>query len=301
MINLCSPRSVQQLLAAHGLKPSKSLGQNFLIDANYLDKIVAAAAISPSDTVLEVGPGLGTLTRALAERAGRVLAIEKDRRLQPVLAEVLAGLPVEVFFTDALQVDYAQLLSGATQPKVVANLPYYVTTPLMVNLLLSGIRWERLVFLVQRELIERIAAQPGNKSYGLLSIVTQFFSTPKLIATVPPRAFYPAPKVESAVVQLLPLDVSSHGLRAGVQQLVQVARAALAQRRKTLLNALAARLPAPREDLQQAIADLGWSPDRRGETLSVSELVALTNRIAGDWSRATAKATQRHSERGEES
>ncbi len=279
MINLCSPKSVKQLLAAHGLKPSKSLGQNFLIDGNYLDKIVTEAAVSIEDTVVEIGPGLGVLTRALAERAGSVLAIEKDRRLQPVLAEVLSGLSVKLLFEDALQVDYPALLAGAPHPKVVANLPYYITTPLIVNLLLSGIPWECLVFLVQRELMERIAAKPGDKSYGLLSIIIQFFSTPKLIATVPASAFYPAPKVESAVVQLRPLDVSSHGLRADVQQLVLVAKAALGQRRKTLLNALTSNLALPRDEVQQAIADLGWSSARRGETLSVPELVALTNEL----------------------
>lgn len=276
-MNLCRPRAVKELLDRHGLKPSKSLGQNFLVDAHCLDKIIAAAEISPSDTVVEIGPGLGTLTRALAERGADVLAIEKDRKLQPLLTETLAGLPVRLTVADALTIDYRQLLRDvAARPKVVANLPYYVTTPLILSLLRSGIAWERLVLLVQREVVQRVMARPGQKAYGLLSIAVQYYTCPSLVTVVPPGAFYPPPQVSSAVVRLLPLDAGKR-LHVDAAILFQTAQAALGQRRKTLLNALEAGLGLPRPRVQQAIAALGWPVDRRGETLSVDELVALTN------------------------
>lgn len=282
MSNLCSPREVQQLLTRFGLRPNKSLGQNFLVDANFLDKIVTAADVSQQDTVLEIGPGLGTLTRALAKKGANILAIEKDRHLQPLLAETLAGLPVRLIAQDALEVDYYELLSEIDRPKVVANLPYYVTTPLIVGLLRSRVDWANMVFLVQREVVDRIMAQPGKKAYGILSIVSQYYARPKLVAVVPPGAFYPPPQVASAVVQLLPRDLEAEGMQLPEpDDLFRIAKAALGQRRKTLLNALVAAMGLPRAELQQLISDLGWAPERRGETLSVQELVSLTNCLSG--------------------
>ncbi len=281
MNELCSPRAVQALLNRFGLKPNRGLGQNFLIDANILNKIVTAADLSPGDTVLEIGPGLGTLTRSLAEKAAAVLAIEKDRQLEPLLTETLAGLPVRLIADDALNVDYGELMQGVESPKVVANLPYYVTTPLIINLLRARVSWENLVFLVQREVVDRIIARPGTKEYGMLSIVVQYFAQPKLVTLVPPGAFFPPPNISSAVVQLSPWAESPYQLHVDENDLFQIAKAALAMRRKTLLNALAAELSLPRAEVRELIIALGWSPDRRGETLSVHELVQLTNRING--------------------
>lgn len=278
-MELSRPSAVKELLVRHGLQPSRSLGQNFLVDRNFLQKIVQAAAISPGDTVLEVGPGLGTLTQALALAGAQVLAIEKDRRLQPVLQEVLAGLPVQVTYADALQTDYRQLLAEATEPKVVANLPYYITTPLILGFLQSGVNWRSLTLLVQREVVDRIMATPGQKEYGLLSIAAQYFSAPALISNVPATAFYPVPGVASAIVQLPLVPTDRYGLRTTEQALFRTAQAALGQRRKTLLNALSSLPGQDRAQLQQVIAALGWRPDRRGETLSVAELVQLTNRL----------------------
>lgn len=281
MNELCSPRAVQALLGRFQLKPNKGLGQNFLIDGNILHKIVGAADVSPQDTILEIGPGLGTLTRALAERGARVLAIEKDRQLEPLLTETLADQPVQIMIEDALNVDYSRLLQAADSPKAVANLPYYVTTPLIIHLLRSGVAWGKLVFLVQREVVDRIMARPGTKEYGMLSIVTQYFAQPKLVATVPPGAFFPPPNVASAVVQLTPWAESPYQLRVKEDDLFRIAKAALAMRRKTLLNSLAAELSLSRTEAKDLISALGWSPDRRGETLSVHELVQLTNSIHG--------------------
>lgn len=278
-MNLSKPSVVKELLGCYGLKPSKSLGQNFLVDVHYLSRIVSAADITQGDTIVEIGPGLGTLTRALAESGASVLAIEKDRRLQPVLAETLNGLPVQLITADALEVNYLALLQGATQPKIVANLPYYITTPLILGFLRSKVSWRSLVILVQEEVVRRIMAEPGQKEYGLLGITVQYFTCPSLITTVPASAFYPPPQVSSAVVKLLPQDTSVHGLQAGEEKLFRVVKAALGQRRKTLLNALEAILGFPRVDLRRVIADLGWSLDRRGETLSVGEFVALTNQL----------------------
>lgn len=278
-MNLSKPSVVRELLSRHGLKPNKGLGQNFLVDAHYLSRIVTAADLTPLDTVLEVGPGLGTLTRALAESGASVIAIEKDIKLQPALAETLQGLPVQLIAGDALEVDYLALLQGAAQPKVVANLPYYITTPLILRLLQSKVNWRSLVMLVQAEVVRRIMAEPGQKEYGILGIAVQYFTCPSLVTAVPASAFYPPPQVASAVVRLLPQDPSVHGLQVGEDLFFRVVKAALGQRRKTLQNALEANLAFPRPLLGQVIADLGWSPNRRGETLAVSEFAALTNQL----------------------
>jgi 16S rRNA (adenine1518-N6/adenine1519-N6)-dimethyltransferase len=278
-MNLCRPTVVKDLLARHGLRPSRGLGQNFLVDRNYLEKIVGSAEITPADTVLEIGPGLGAMTYELAQAGAEVVAIEKDRHLQPVLEETLAGLPVRLRFDDALEVDFAELLENARHPKVVANLPYYVTTPLILALLQSQVSWVSLTFLVQREVVPRIMAKPGQKEYGILSIAAQYYTEPQFVTTVPASAFYPAPQVASAVIRLMPQDTAKFGLQVDSALLWQVAKAALGRRRKTLLNALSALPGHSREELQQVISALRWSPDRRGETLTVEELVALTNRL----------------------
>lgn len=264
----------------YDLRPSKGLGQNFLVDEHHLERIVATANLTPNDLVIEIGPGLGVLTQQLAAQAGQVVAIEKDRKLQAVLAETLAAYPnVDLLFDDALQVDYVELVGEASAPKVVANLPYYITTPLIMGLLEQGPEWHCLVFLVQKEVAARMAADPGGKDYGALSVGVQFRQEAEIVAQVPPSAFYPVPKVASTVVRLQPRDMSQWGLRVSERELFAVVRAAFAQRRKTLLNALSGGLEVPRAQIQAAIAHLGWSENIRGETLSVSEFVQLANEL----------------------
>lgn len=274
-LKLTAPTVVKSLLAQYELRPSKGLGQNFLINEHYLEQIVAAAAVTPAEVVVEIGPGLGALTRALAPAAGRVIAIEKDERLQPLLQTVLADLPqVELLLQDALQVDYQQLVGEARPAKVVANLPYYITTPLVTRLLEQEIAWRSLVLLVQSEVAERMLATPGSKEYGLLGVMIQCEYEVMTVARVPASAFYPAPKVASTVVKLCPLAPRG-ALPVSRAWLWQVLRAAFAQRRKILLNALSANLPLTKGQIKGALLDLGLKADIRGEDLTPEQFIQL--------------------------
>lgn len=273
-LKLTAPTVVKSLLAQHELRPSKGLGQNFLINEHYLQQIVAAAEVTPAEFVVEIGPGLGALTRELALTAGRVIAIEKDQRLQPLLAEVLRDLPqVDLLWQDALQVDYQQLVGEAMRPKVVANLPYYITTPLITRLLEQDVAWLSLVLLVQTEVADRILATAGSKQYGLLSVMIQCEYDVMTVARVPASAFYPAPKVTSTVVKLRAR--AEPGMPVSKAWLWQVLRAAFGQRRKTLLNALSASLPLGKEQVRVAMSDLGLEAGTRGEDLTPEQFIKL--------------------------
>jgi 16S rRNA (adenine1518-N6/adenine1519-N6)-dimethyltransferase len=279
-LSLTRPSVVHDLLARHQLRPSQSLGQNFLVDEHHLEKIVAAACLDPGDVVLEIGPGLGTLTARLAAQAGSVIAVEKDRRLQPVLQETVGHLPnVRLVFADALEVDYPALLSEGRAAKVVANLPYYITTPVLETLLRCSVPWQLFVFLVQKEVAERLQAGPGRKQYGVLTVLAQFYAQIDVVAQVPGSAFFPAPRVTSAVVRLTPHDPIPWALRSDLDRFADVVSAAFGQRRKTLVNALSAGLGIERQELRQVLARLGWPEGRRGESLSVAEFVELTNQL----------------------
>lgn len=253
-----------------------------MINEHYLQQIVAAAEVTPTELVLEIGPGLGALTRELAQVAGRVIAIEKDKRLLPVLQAVLTDLPqVELLLQDALQVDYQQLVSEAMPAKVVANLPYYITTPLITRLLEQEIIWSSLVLLVQAEVAERMLATPGSKEYGLLSVMIQCEYDVMVVARVPASAFYPAPKVASTVVKLCP-RASEGALPVSKAWLWQVLRSAFAQRRKTLLNALSASLPFTKTQVGAALCDLGLAAEIRGEDLTPEQFIQLATLLAGN-------------------
>lgn len=282
MNDLVRPSRVSELLRAHGLSPNKGLGQNFLVDRHALGKIVEAADVKATDVCLEIGPGLGTLTRELSLRANRVLAIEKDKKLTPVLAETLLDCDnVSLQFTDALDVDYTALLVPYSPPfKVVANLPYYVTTPLVMQLLETGIPWERLVFLVQKEVAERMSAKPNTAAYGALSVAVQYYAKARTVAIVPANAFYPPPKVSSAVVLLEGRNnpAEHYGLRSE-NMFFKLVRAAFGQRRKTLLNALSAGIDIPRGDIQLALARCEIPHGARGETLGIESFVKLANHL----------------------
>ncbi|KAF0195603.1 MAG: dimethyladenosine transferase [Bacillota bacterium] len=282
MNDLVRPSRVSELLRAYGLNPSKGLGQNFLVDRHALEKIVGAADVHDEDVCLEIGPGLGTLTRELAERARTVLAIEKDKKLTPVLAETLADYAnIELQFSDALEVDYRKLLEPYSPPfKVVANLPYYVTTPLIMQLLETGIKWGKMVFLVQREVAERMTARPGTEACGSLSLAVQYYAQVKTIAVIPPNAFFPPPKVSSAVVLLEGRDKpGQHFGLVNEKLFFALIRAAFGQRRKTLLNALSAGLDVPKADIQRALAGCGIPESLRGETLGIESFVKIANQL----------------------
>ncbi len=273
---LTAPSRVRDLLARHGLRPDKRLGQHFLIDANILAKILDAAELSAADAVLEIGPGLGTVTRELAARAGRVVAVEVDRRLEPVLRETLAGrVNVDLVFADALRADLSTLCPGGARSwKAVANLPYYITGPLLARLLEHGApdgrppgRFSHAVVMVQEEVARRFTARPGTKAYGAMSLLVQYHAEVEPVTRVSPTCFFPPPEVSSAVVRLR--IRSAPPVEADPRVLFGVIRAAFAQRRKSLRNALTGGGGPARAEAILGAA--GIDPARRGETLSLEE------------------------------
>jgi 16S rRNA (adenine1518-N6/adenine1519-N6)-dimethyltransferase len=274
-VRLLSPKDVRGLLAAYDLRPSRALGQNFLADPNTARRIVRLSRVAPGDRVLEVGPGVGSLTVALAEAVspdGEVLALEVDRHLIPVLGEVLADLPqVRVVHGDALTVDYEALLGDARPWTMVSNLPYNVATPLMARLLDEVPRLETLSVMVQKEVAERLAAPPGTPACGAISVKVAYHSTASIVGVVPPTVFLPRPKVDSAIVRFErrpapPVDVPS------AEGLIALARAGFGQRRKTLRQALRPLLGSQVEDV---LAAAGVAPMARAETLSLDQWAAL--------------------------
>lgn len=292
-MNVSHPAQAAAILRKYGIAPKKSLGQNFLVDANVLRNIVRAAELDKEKGVLEIGPGIGALTQHLAEAAGRVVAVEIDRRLLPVLEETLAPYGnVAVIHGDILAMDlprlFAERFSGLKAASVVANLPYYVTTPILMSLLETDLPLEFIVVMVQKEVAERLAAPPGSKAYGSLSIAVQYRCEAEVAAVVPPTVFIPRPDVDSAVIRLRKLD------RPRVKTedesfMFDVVRAAFARRRKTLLNNLQARFGKDRKEaLLAALAETGIDPGRRGETLSIAEFAALGDALARRLKRGSA-------------
>jgi 16S rRNA (adenine1518-N6/adenine1519-N6)-dimethyltransferase len=272
---------VGELLRKYGLRPRKGLGQNFLADPNILWKIVEAAELSPEDTVLEIGPGLGTLTRLLAQTAGQVIAVELDAGMMGLLREELAHLPnLQLVQGDILQLDPAALVRRTvegTPPApasyvVVANLPYYITSAAIRHLLEADPPPRRLVLTVQHEVARRIVAGPGDMS--LLAVSVQFYGRPRIVAKIPAGAFIPPPKVDSAVIRVdtwesPPVDVPDG------QIFFRVVRAGFGQKRKQLKNALAAGLNLPPAEVVDTLVRAGVDPRRRAQTLSLAEWAAL--------------------------
>ena len=261
------------ILHTFKLKADKRLGQNFLIDEEVVRRIVAAAELSEEDTVLEVGPGIGTLTQGLALSGARVVAVELDKRLLPVLAKTLEGYSnVQVVNGDILEVDIQKTV-GAPTFKVAANLPYYITTPIIFNLLEQRLPMERLVAMVQKEVAERMVAKPGGKDYGALSVSIQYYTEPEITFIVPPASFIPAPNVDSAVIvckrrSVPPVEVCDEKL------FFKVVKAAL--RRKMLSNALK-NMGITSVQAAAWLQRAGIDPKRRGETLSLADFASLTN------------------------
>ncbi|WP_243094360.1 16S rRNA (adenine(1518)-N(6)/adenine(1519)-N(6))-dimethyltransferase RsmA [Thermus thalpophilus] len=260
---LTSPKAVRELLAKHGLFADKRFGQNFLVSEAHLRRIVEAAKPF-TGPVFEVGPGLGVLTRALAEAGAEVTAIEKDIRLKPVLEETLQGLPVRLLFQDALDFPWERAPEGSL---LVANLPYNIATPLVTRLLQTG-RFARLVFLVQKEVAERMTAEPGSPAYGVLSLRVAHHARAERLFDLPPGAFFPPPKVHSSLVRLTPLGVADD------PALFRLVEAAFAKRRKTLKNALVAA-GYPKERVEKALEALCLPPEVRGETLDLERFRLL--------------------------
>ena len=272
---IASPQVTQHILNRFKLRADKKLGQNFLIDENVVRQIVEAAELSEADTVLEVGPGIGTLTQGLAESKAQVVAVELDTRLLPVLATTLEGYDnVRVVHGDILKVNIMEEV-GAPEFKVCANLPYYITTPIIFALLEKRLPMERLVAMVQKEVAERMAAQPGGKDYGALSVAIQYYTEPEIAFIVPPTSFIPAPAVDSAVIVCKrrskpPVEVCDEAL------FFRVVKAAFSLRRKMLSNSLK-NMGIKSEQVAKWLELAGVDGKRRAETLSLEDFAKLTN------------------------
>ena len=282
MANLGNPKNTIEIIQKYEFMFQKKFGQNFLIDTHVLEKIISAAGITKNDCVLEIGPGIGTMTQYLAENAGHVVAVEIDRNLIPILKETLADYDnVTVINEDILRVDIkalAEEYNGGKPIKVVANLPYYITTPIIMGLFESGVPIDNITAMVQKEVADRMKEGPGSKDYGALSLAVQYYAEPEIVANVPPNCFIPRPNVGSAVIRLtrhkeMPVEVKDPAL------MFKIIRASFNQRRKTLQNGLgnAPELPYTKEQIAAAIAEMGLTPTIRGEALSLAQFAQLSD------------------------
>lgn len=284
MEKLSNPQVTIETIQKYGFDFQKKYGQNFLIDARVLDKIIAAAEIGPEDCVLEIGPGIGTMTQYLAEQAGKVIAVEIDDKLIPILQETLKDYDnVRIIHQDVMKLDLNELVATENHGrpmKVVANLPYYITTPIIMGLFEQNVPLQNITVMVQKEVADRMQVGPGTKEYGALSLAVQYYAKPYIVANVPPNCFIPRPNVASAVIRLTrytepPVAVKNEKL------MFQLIRASFNQRRKTLVNGIgnAAQLNYTKEQVQQALERMGASPTVRGETFTLEDFARLSDTL----------------------
>lgn len=280
MEKLSNPKVTIEIIQKYNFAFQKRFGQNFLIDGHVIEKIIRAAEITKDDVVLEIGPGIGTMTQYLAETAGEVFAVEIDKNLLPILAETLAEYDnVTVVNEDILKVDIAAL-TGGRPVKVVANLPYYITTPIIMGLFENHVPVDSITVMVQKEVADRMQTGPGSKDYGALSLAVQYYAEPYIVANVPPNCFMPRPKVGSAVIRLtrhevMPVETKDEKL------MFSIIRASFNQRRKTLANGLknSELLHFSKEEIEAAITACGWPLTIRGEALNLQEFARLTDEL----------------------
>lgn len=281
---LGNPKNTIEILNKYKFVFQKKFGQNFLIDTHVLDKIILAADITKEDFVLEIGPGIGTLTQYLCENAREVVAVEIDKMLIPILEDTLSEYDnITVINEDVLKLDLNELVRERNHDKpikVVANLPYYITTPIIMDLFERRLPLKNITVMVQKEVADRMQAAPGNKDYGALSLAVQYYAKPYIAANVPPNCFMPRPNVGSAVINLTlhreaPIQVEDEKL------LFRMIRASFNQRRKTLVNGLnnSPELPFSKEEIVQALSVLGISENIRGEALTLEQFAALANQL----------------------
>lgn len=278
MEKLSNPQVTIEIIKKYDFAFQKRFGQNFLIDGHVVEKIIQAAEITKDDIVLEIGPGIGTMTQYLAEAAGKVYAVEIDKNLLPVLAETLAEYDnVTVINEDILKVDIEKLTEGKPV-KVVANLPYYITTPIIMGLFENHIKTKSITVMVQKEVAERMQAGPGSKTYGALSLAVSYYAKPYIVANVPPNCFMPRPNVGSAVIRLTnyekpPVAVTNEKL------MFRLIRASFNQRRKTLQNGInnSPELSFTKEQVVEALKQMGLSESIRGEALTLEQFAQLSN------------------------
>ena len=281
---LGNPKNTIEILKKYKFVFQKRYGQNFLIDEHVLGEIIRSAGITEEDFVIEIGPGIGTLTQYLAASAREVAAIEIDDALIPILEDTLSGYDnVAVIHDDVLKVDLTRLAeekNGGRPVKVVANLPYYITTPIIMGLFENHVPLDSITIMVQKEVADRMKTGPGSKDYGALSLAVQYYARPELVANVPPNCFMPRPRVGSAVIRLTrhekpPVEVQDEKLMFGI------IRASFNQRRKTLVNGLgnAPELHLPKEKTAAVLEEMGLSPSVRGEALDLAGFAELSNRL----------------------
>ena len=284
MATLGIPQNTIEVLQKYHFNFQKKFGQNFLIDTHVLEKIIASAGVTQEDFVLEIGPGIGTMTQYLCESAREVVAVEIDQNLIPILQDTLSAYDnVTVINEDILKLDIAKIArerNGGNPIKVVANLPYYITTPIIMGLFESHVPIESITVMVQKEVADRMQVGPGTKDYGALSLAVQYYAKPEIVANVPPNCFMPRPNVGSAVIRLtrhdtVPVDVEDEKL------MFAIIRASFNQRRKTLANGLsnAPGIRLSKEEIQESITELGVPATIRGEALTLQQFAELSNII----------------------
>ena len=280
-MDFISPAEIKRIASRYGFVFKKGLGQNFLSSQSVLEEIADSAEIE-NEGVIEIGPGFGVLTNELAKRAEKVLALEIDERLIPILRDTLSEYDnVKVINKDVLKTDIAELIKsefGDRRVSVAANLPYYITTPIITSLIENRLPLKNLVVMIQKEVADRITAQPGTKDYGAISVLCQFYTKPELICNVGAELFVPPPKVDSAVVKMAFRDEPAVEVK-DEKMFFRTVKAAFSQRRKTLLNCLAANFPINKSDLTQIMESVDISPSRRGETLLLEEFAKLAEAI----------------------
>ncbi len=278
---ISNPKKTIEIINKYNFVFQKKFGQNFLIDGHVLDKIISAADITKEDTILEIGPGIGSMTQHLCEKAGKVISVEIDKMLIPILEENLASYDNFILINeDFLKLDILKLLKehSCNRVKVVANLPYYITTPIIMSLFENNIPIESITVMVQKEVAERMEAKPSTKDYGALSVAIQYYSTTDIVANVPPNCFIPRPNVGSAVIKLSLRKEQPYELY-DTKLMFKLVRAAFNQRRKTLLNAInnSPELNISKEDVSSALNEMNISQTIRGEALSLEQFCQLSN------------------------
>lgn len=283
MRNEKKPSLAKELMNKYDFKMAKGLGQNFLINEGVLQEIVESADLYENDCVLEIGPGIGTMTQALSKQVKKVVAVEIDKRLIPILNVALFGHEnISIINEDILKVDLPKLLLenfGDQKAKVVANLPYYITTPIIMMLLEGKLNLKSITIMIQKEVAERITASPGGKAYGALSVAVQYYAKTQLMMIVPPSAFVPQPGVDSAVIRIDILDKPSVEVKSE-KLFFEVVKAAFSQRRKMLLNTMASSsLGFAKDKIREILSECEIDEKRRGETLSLQEFGKIADKI----------------------
>ncbi len=286
-MKLYAPSTIQAIKERHNFQLSKSLGQNFITDKSVIEKIVEGSDVSENDLVIEIGPGIGVLTAEAAESAAKVVAIEIDKKLIPILAETLADYDnIRVVNQDILKTDINEIIEEERAAgnftggvKIMGNLPYYITTPIIMAILEKGVEADSITIMMQKEVADRIKSEPGNKIYGAISVAVQYYCEVEQVASVPKEVFVPRPKVDSAVLKLSirkerPVDLIDE------KTFFACIKAGFGQRRKTLLNSLTGVNGLPKDNIKEILENAGVDPARRAETLTIEEFAAIANGVA---------------------